>query len=186
MIKEVNIKNRSVRCKLKKNKRGKNIILKVIACDEIQVTLPPLVGFGYVLKVIKQKEAWLDDRLKNYKDNSISEEEDEKNYKKYKESAREFVTNKVKYFDRKLGFGPSKIFIKKQKTRWGSCSSLGNLNFNYKILFLPESLADYIIVHELCHLREMNHSAKFWGLVGEVISDYKERRQELSKWKLHI
>jgi predicted metal-dependent hydrolase len=74
-----------------------------------------------------------------------------------------------------------KVFIKNLKSRWGSCSSRGNLNFNYKLVFLPPAVADYIIVHELCHLRHFNHSAEFWALVAETIPRYKEFRRLLRK-----
>jgi hypothetical protein len=79
-----------------------------------------------------------------------------------------------------------RVSIRNTKSRWGSCSEHGNLNFSYKLLFLPEPLADYIVVHELCHLQELNHSPRFWQLVAQTFPDYKERRKVLrtSAWKL--
>jgi predicted metal-dependent hydrolase len=73
-----------------------------------------------------------------------------------------------------------------QKSRWGSCSRKKNLNFNYKLIQLPLELADYIVVHELCHLQEFNHGQGFWNLVGETIPDYKARRDELRKKFIHV
>ncbi|MDE1924740.1 MAG: M48 family metallopeptidase [Patescibacteria group bacterium] len=72
-----------------------------------------------------------------------------------------------------------KIFIKNLKTRWGSASKNGNLNFHYKILFLPPHLASYLVVHEVCHLKEFNHSKEFWALVASELPDYKKLRKEL-------
>ena len=74
-----------------------------------------------------------------------------------------------------------KVFIKNTKSRWGSCSSLGNLNFNYKILFLPTELQDYIIVHELCHLKHFNHGAEFWALVARAVPNWRACRRALQR-----
>ena len=72
-----------------------------------------------------------------------------------------------------------RVSIKDQKTCWGSCSRKGNLNFNYKLLFLPEHLQDYVIVHELAHLVELSHSRRFWAVVAGVLPDWRVRRREL-------
>jgi len=68
------------------------------------------------------------------------------------------------------------------RSRWGSCSVSGNLNFNYKLIHLPEDIAEYIVAHELCHLAEFNHSKKFWELVSKTIPDHKLRRKRLKKY----
>jgi len=73
------------------------------------------------------------------------------------------------------------VKIRDQSSRWGSCSWKGNLNFSYKLVLLPEHLADYVVVHELCHLREMNHSPRFWALVSQTVPDYRAKRRELKK-----
>ncbi len=98
---------------------------------------------------------------------------------KYKEEARKLVRERVEFFNRIYGFKYNKIFIKNTKSRWGSCSTKRNLNFNYRIVFLPSKLADYLIAHELCHLKEFNHSKRFWGLVSLAVSDFKKLRKEL-------
>ena len=100
-----------------------------------------------------------------------------------KEAARALVHNRVvhflKYYGSKHDISVGKIAIRNQRSRWGSCSKKGNLNFNYKIALLPERLSEYIIVHELCHLGEFNHSRKFWNLVSKGIPDYLEIKNEL-------
>ncbi len=102
-------------------------------------------------------------------------------YLKHKESAREIVISKLAQFNMHYGYTYGRITIRNQKSRWGSCSKCGNLNFNFKIALLPERLVDYIVVHELCHLGQFNHSQDFWNLVGEMIPDYKKRVEELKK-----
>ncbi|QQR50316.1 M48 family metallopeptidase [Candidatus Nomurabacteria bacterium] len=85
------------------------------------------------------------------------------------------------------GYKVGRVSIRNTKSRWGSCSKQGNLNFNYKILFLPPHIADYIIVHELCHIKEFNHSANFWNLVAELVPNHSAIRKELKQtaWKYH-
>ena len=109
-----------------------------------------------------------------------------RNYLKHRESARVLVSQRVAHFSAIYQVSVGRISIRNQKTRWGSCSKKGNLNFNYKIALIPERLANYIIVHELCHLKEFNHSSRFWNLVAETFPDYLELREELRNPKLII
>jgi len=81
--------------------------------------------------------------------------------------------SRIEYYNRHYNFTFNRVAIRNQRRCWGSCSSLKNLNFNYKILLLPDHLQDYIVVHELCHLAELNHGQQFWDLVAQQIPDYK-------------
>ena len=83
----------------------------------------------------------------------------------YMDAARKILTVKTQFWGEKIGFFPNRITIKEQKTRWGSCSSLKNINYNWRIVMAPENIIDYLIIHELCHLQHMNHSPDFWQLV---------------------
>lgn len=105
-------------------------------------------------------------------------------YSAYKEQARELVVQKIAQWNQFYRFEFGRVAIRTQKTRWGSCSSKRNLNFNYRIVFLPEELQDYLIVHELCHLQEMNHAAAFWTLVEKTIPSYKILRARLKAHKM--
>jgi predicted metal-dependent hydrolase len=100
-------------------------------------------------------------------------------YLALREQARTLVKVRIAYFNTHYRHTVGKIFIKNHKSRWGSCSEKGNLNFNYKVALLPPAVADYVVVHELCHLREFNHSERFWALVAQTIPDYKARRAQL-------
>ena len=103
-----------------------------------------------------------------------------------KVAAQRLVFDRLTYFNNFYNFKYSRVSIKNQATRWGSCSRQGNLNFNYKIVLLPPDLADYIIVHELCHLGQLNHGPKFWQLVNLTVPDYKLRRHRLRAITLHL
>jgi len=97
----------------------------------------------------------------------------------HRESARSLVESRLAVFAPVLEVSYGRVSIRAQKTCWGSCSRSGNLNFNYKILFLPAHLQDYVIVHELAHLRELSHSARFWAVVGSVLPSWRSLRREL-------
>lgn len=105
-------------------------------------------------------------------------------YLAHKSIALEIARNRLKHFNAFYQFNINKVTIKNQKTRWGSCSKKGNLNFNYKIALLPAHLSDYVIVHELCHLRQLNHSPAFWKLVENTIPNYKKIKREFKKIRL--
>jgi len=96
-----------------------------------------------------------------------------------REQAKTLVENRLSVINKFYKFTINRIAIKNTSTRWGSCSSKGNLNFNYKIIYLRPDLADYLIVHELCHLGELNHSRRFWALVSKTIPNYAKISKEL-------
>jgi predicted metal-dependent hydrolase len=94
----------------------------------------------------------------------------------YREQARRVLNNRVAHFQGHTGLRARVVRIKDQKRRWGSCSAEGALNFNWRLILAPPDILDYVVVHEVCHLRMLNHSAEFWRLVGSVLPDYRERR----------
>lgn len=97
------------------------------------------------------------------------------------EKALKIFPERVEYYARKMGISYGRITIREQKTRWGSCSSKGNLNFNWKLTLMPMEILDYVVVHELAHRREMNHSREFWKIVEQVLPDYQDRRRRLKE-----
>lgn len=99
----------------------------------------------------------------------------------YRDQARKVLLNRVRHFQELTGLRPRTVRIKDQKRRWGSCSAEGALNFNWRLILAPPEVLDYVVVHELCHLRQLNHSPEFWKLVGAVLPDYPERRAWLRR-----
>lgn len=101
-------------------------------------------------------------------------------YAAQKEEARMLVHRKLIEWNLHYNLTYNRVAIRDQRSRWGSCSKKGNLNFNYRILGLPEPLQDYIIVHELCHLLMFDHSKEFWALVAQTVPDHVVRRRALT------
>ncbi len=180
---KIQILGRNIEYIWKTNKRSRRIRLVVRAGGEFAVTTPRFVNQKVVEKFIHEKAEWIlakIDHLKKYPKRQTKKEIKE-SYKKYKNVALEIATKKVLELNKNYNFKFNKITIRNQSTRWGSCSRKGNLNFNYKIALIRNELADYLVVHELCHLKEFNHSKKFWTLVAKTIPNYMELRKELKK-----
>ena len=106
--------------------------------------------------------------------------------KELSERAKSVLAQITAYFARQIGVTYGRITVRDQKTRWGSCSQTGNLNFNFRLILAPSEVLDYVVVHELCHRRQMNHSAQFWQEVAQVLPDYRKRKAWLTEngWRL--
>jgi len=181
MKRQIELHKNKVEYTLKVSKRARRMRLAIYCDTDFVVTAPSNVSQNIIEQFIVRKSQWILDKLEYFKSISgkINAKDAENDYANYKDQALVLAKKRIEYFNKIYGFKFNRINIKNQKTRWGSCSRKGNLNFNYKIALLPEKLADYIIAHELCHLKEFNHSRKFWNLVAKVMPDYFEIRNEL-------
>ena len=181
MKEEIKIGNREIEYELKTNARGRGIRLVVHPEKGLQVTIPKRVSKVAAEKFILEKSEWILKYLKKFKASigTSAKKLTQKEITQYKVDAKTLAAARLAHFNAHYGFTYNRVSIKAQKTRWGSCSRKKNLNFNYRIALLPSHLADYIVVHELCHLAQMNHSQKFWNLVAETIPDHLARRKEL-------
>lgn len=99
----------------------------------------------------------------------------------YIKQAKSWIGKRVRFYAGQMDEAYNNITIKNQKKRWGSCSSAGNLNFNWRLILAPPEVIDYVVVHELCHLKQMNHSKEFWSEVEKVLPDYKVRKKWLDE-----
>ncbi len=156
----------------------------VYKTGEVVLSLPSFVSSLQERMILEKYQNWLYDHFKDQKDPHNSRLDRRKDYLEKKEVARRMIREGVEHFNHFYGLSVKRIAVRDQRTRWGSCSQKGNLNFNYRLIYLPKNLFDYIIVHELCHLQEMNHSPKFWELVAKTIPDHKQRRRELKKYSI--
>lgn len=98
---------------------------------------------------------------------------------RYRKAAKDYFTARVVYYHALTGGVYTSITIRDQKSRWGSCSSRGTLSFNYRLMFAPPRVLDYVVVHELCHLTHMDHSKNFWNMVEQIMPDYRTYKQWL-------
>jgi hypothetical protein len=183
MKKRIELHKKKVEYTLRVSKRARRMRLAIYCDGNFVVTAPQNISENIIEQFIIRKSQWIIDKLEYFKSISgqVFARGTKKDYIRYKDQALVLAQKRIEYFNRVHGFTFNKINIKNQKTRWGSCSKKGNLNFNYKIVLLPERLADYIIAHELCHLKEFNHSQKFWNTVAQMIPDYLEIRDELKR-----
>ena len=104
----------------------------------------------------------------------------------YKNLAREVLTERTLTYGKTLGLVPKSVKVNDAKTRWGSCSSKGSINFSWRLIMAEGEVIDYVIVHELAHLREMNHSPRFWAVVESILPDYKKRKKKLKEFQKEI
>ena len=139
-------------------------------------------------RFLLEKENWIRQKVKLQKENAMKRQEKrempEAEKKYYRNLAREVLGARTGYYARKMGVTYGRISIREQKTRWGSCSSEGNLNFNCRLLFVPDRIVDYVVIHELAHRKFMNHSKAFWKEVEKYMPDYKEQRKMLSRFAI--
>lgn len=186
MEKRITLKNKEILYTIRKSKRARRMRLAVYCDGAIVVTTPFGLKESIAEKFVREKSQWLLSKLSFFKqfEGKSNARYSHEDYLKHKEEAYNLVESRIDHFSKAYEFKYNKINIKNQKTRWGSCSKKGNLNFNYEIALLPPLISDYLIVHELCHLKEFNHSKRFWELVEKTIPNYRRIRSELKKaWK---
>lgn len=161
--------------------RTRKIKLVVTFDGRVEVSAPNKIDEKIIEDFVMSKVDWVVRILEQYKNRPriILDSSNGEDWSKHKEYAYLYIKERLEYFNQFYNLKWNSITVKKIKSRWGSCSSKSNLNFNYKLALLSPDLADYIIVHELCHLQEMNHSVDFWNLVGRTIPNHKELRREL-------
>ena len=166
--------------------KRKTLAIEIRPDMRVVVRAPEKIPQNEIIKFVEEKQNWIKKHLvqmyfkaeenkKQKKEPALTNADVEKLCQK----ALSVIPDKVKYYAEIMGVTYGRITIRNQKTRWGSCSSKGNLNFNYRLHYLPQELMDYVVVHELSHRIHMNHSRDFWALVGQYDKDYKQHQTEL-------
>lgn len=104
----------------------------------------------------------------------------------YKDKALQWIPKRIAYYEERIGVHCTKLTLRSAKTRWGSCSSEKHIMINWKLIMAPEEVLDYVVVHELCHILQMNHSKDFWALVERYMPDWKEKKAWLKEHGLAL
>lgn len=165
----------------------KTVAIQVNSDLSVTVRAPRSVSGKDIEEILKKKEAWISkhiEKIKETKERFEAEPTEKLTREKVialAEEALKIIPARVEYFAKVIGVTYGKITIRNQKTRWGSCSSKGNLNFNCLLMLAPPEVLDYVVVHELCHRKQMNHSKAFWLEVEKVLPNYKEVRKWLKE-----
>lgn len=155
----------------------KTIAIQVKPDGRIVVRSPYRVSRKQVERFLEEKSQWIKTQQEKLRKGEEAKREiTDEMRKRGVRMAMELIPERVRYYADIMGISYGRITIREQKTRWGSCSRKGNLNFNWKLMLMPEGVLDYVVVHELAHRIEMNHSKAFWAVVEQVLPDYRKRK----------
>jgi len=172
---EVRVHPRAVRMRLRVHPGGR-----------VTVTIPRGRSFAMIPKFLLRHRAWIERTRARLMTLTPLPSRDQARtaYVRHKEAARRLVYAKIAQYAVTYGVSVRGVSVRDQKTRWGSCSRAGRLSFNYRLALLPERLAEYVVVHELCHLLEFNHSPRFWAQVARSIPEHARIRKQLRQVRM--
>ncbi len=174
---------------------------KLIRCDrksyevqikpggEVAIRAPFSLPDSVITEFLIQREDWIKSKYYEQckvRDRKETDETSLKLEKRYRTAAMEYIPKRVAFYADVMGVSYGRITIRDAKTRWGSCSSIGNLSFSWRLMLAPFSVLDYVVIHELCHRIQMNHSKDFWRLVEQYCPDYKMKRKWLKENGKHL
>lgn len=168
----------------RKNSRSRHISITIDRDLTVKVRVPLRASMQSAQAFVVSKMAWIEKKiafLQKKRSNGVVLPRDRASYLQFREPVREIILREIAIVNQIYGFHYKRISIRDQDSRWGSCSKTGNLNFNYRLIFLPEDLRKYVLAHELCHLQEMNHSHRFWLLVSKAFPHYRECVRRLKR-----
>lgn len=163
----------------------KTLAIQINPDLSVTVRAPMYAPQSDIERILREKEGWIQKHIEKIREQEAKRKETQgesveseyltnEEIKKLADKALQHIPKRVSYFAKQIDVTYGKITIRNQKTRWGSCSSKGNLNFNCQLMLAPPEIIDYVVVHELCHRKEMNHSKNFWREVEKILPDYKK------------
>lgn len=184
-----NSKEKDITIYIKRSRR-RSLEIQISKSKEVIVRAPLSTPHSEIRAFIQEHKEWIQDSLKKAKAQELAYQDHlreigadkpytEEELLQMKKDAIKLLPSRCEYYASLMGVSYNRIAIKAQRSRWGSCSAKKNLNFNCLLMLCPEEIQDYVVVHELSHLKEMNHSPAFWAEVGKILPDYKIRRRWL-------
>ena len=159
--------------------RRKSVGIRVTDEGQIIVRAPRLTSTAEIRRILEGKREWIEKALAKVRERETLPKLTEEEIKALARQAKKEIPPRVEARARQMGVSYGRIAIRCQKTRWGSCSAQGNLNFNCLLMLCPEEVMDYVIVHELCHRKELNHSARFRAEVARILPDWQKQARWL-------
>lgn len=164
----------------------KSYAISIAPDGQITIRVPMRTNEKEIRRILTDKQRWIitkyleqQQRQASQPVSDLTESQRAALTKRYIAAAKEYFPKRAAYFQQFTGGTYNRITIRDQKTRWGSCSAKGTLSFNWRLMLAPPAILDYVVVHELCHLTHMNHSAAFWQAVESVYPDYRTARKWL-------
>jgi len=172
---------------LERSRRAKHINIRVSPFRSIRVAVPYASSFKEAEEFILSKKAWVKRHLEKIEqyERKYNENINKADYID-KAKTKTVLINRLKYLARKYGFTYNRVFIRNQKTRWGSCSSKNNISLNMKLVRLPDDLIDYVILHELTHTIRRNHSKAFWKELDTLVGSGKQISSRLRSYGMQL
>lgn len=186
MNKQIKLADSNITYTLRVSRRAKRLRLAIYCNGDLVLTVPKFLRAEIAEKFIREKADWILKKINYFSQTQASPliSLTRRDYLNNREKARQLITERLDYFNKIYNFEYKQVNIRDQKTRWGSCSRQGSLNFNFRLFYLQAELRDYVIVHELCHLKEFNHSPRFWKLVAQAVPDWLNLRKKLKNGQL--
>ena len=160
----------------------RTIAIQIAKDGEVIVRCPNRMPVSAVESFLTEKQDWIQTHLQKQRERIQEEAFTQQQLSTFADRTKELLQQRLPELARAVNVSYEKVTVRKQRTRWGSCSSKGNLNFNCLLALVPPEVFDYVVVHELCHLKEMNHSERFWTEVEKIIPDHKSHRKWLREY----
>jgi len=168
-----------------RSNRAKRINISVKLFKGVRVAVPYRVSFDEAIQFAQSKKNWIRNHLNKMKAVEKEHENFSKNSTEIdRAEARKKLVGRLNELSEKHGFSFNKVFMRNQRTRWGSCSSKNNINLNMKLIRLPDEMIDYVLLHELVHTRIKNHTKEFWRELDGLVGDAKAKSKRLKEYKI--